>query len=68
MSASALATVTAYAVLAGLALGLELLGRRQPGEYSTLGTVLTWALRRRSTQLAVVFVWWWLGWHLTTAR
>ncbi|MEZ5095512.1 MAG: DUF6186 family protein [Nocardioides sp.] len=68
MSASAQLTVTAYAVLAASVLLLGVAGSRRPTEVASIGRVLTWALRRRPTQLVVVFVWWWLGWHLVTAR
>lgn len=68
MSLSALLTVSAYAVLAAALLALEVAGARHPERFATAGRLLTWAMRRRSTQLGILFVWWWVGWHLVTAR
>ena len=65
---SAGVTACAYGALAVLAVGLQVLGVLRPERYPTLGRVLTWAMRRRSTQIGLVFAWWWLGWHFLTAR
>ena len=65
---SATATVTAYVVLAVLGLSLQVAGVLAPDRWPTLGRVLTFALRRRSTQLGLLLAWWWVGWHLVTDR
>ncbi len=65
---SATATVAAYVVLGGLGLALQLAGMLAPDRWSTLGRVLAFALHRRSTQVGLVLVWWWLGWHEVTNR
>ncbi len=61
-------TVTAYTSALVALIALEVTARVRPGSVPTLGGVLTWALRRRSTQLGLVLLWWWLGWHFTTNR
>ena len=65
---SAQVTVLLYAAVGVMLLGLEVVGRLRPEKYSAVGRVLTWAMRRRSTQLGVLLVWWWLGWHFVTNR
>ncbi len=65
---SAATTATAYAAVGVLAVTLQVLGVLRPARFPTLARVLTWAMRRRSTQLGLVFAWWWLGWHFLTAR
>ena len=61
-------TVAAYSCVAAVAVAVEVLAHVRPGLVPPLGQVLTWAMRRRSTQLGLVFAWWWLGWHFATAR
>jgi Family of unknown function (DUF6186) len=68
MSTAAAVTVTAYLTAAVACVALQLWARRHPDRATTLGGLVTWAMRRRATQLAVVFVWWWFGWHLVTQR
>jgi len=65
---SAAVTAGAYAAVGVLAVALQVLGVLRPARFATLGRVLTWAMRRRSTQIGLVFAWWWLGWHFLTAR
>lgn len=62
------ATVTAYSVVLGAGVLLQVAALVRPGSVPSLGRVLTWALRRRPTQLGLLFGWWWLGWHFATAR
>ena len=65
---TATAIVAAYLLLAALGLALQVAGIVAPDRWSTLGRVLTFALHRRSSQLGLVLVWWWVGWHLVTNR
>lgn len=62
------ATVAAYLAVVSVGLVAELVALRSPRLWSGLGQVVTWALRRRSTQLGLLLAWWWLGWHWATAR
>jgi CII-binding regulator of phage lambda lysogenization HflD len=61
-------TVAAYAVVVAAAVAVQALALTGRVDVPSLGRVLTWALRRRSTQIGLVFAWWWLGWHFVTAR
>lgn len=61
-------TYTAYGLIAGVALLLQAAAYWVPHRVPSLGTVLTWAMRRRSAQFGIVLAWWWLGWHFVTAR
>lgn len=61
-------TVTAYGLVLVGALVATLVARRRPDVLGGLGVVVTWAMRRRSTQLFLLLTWWWLGWHLVTSR
>lgn len=62
------ATWTAYAVIAFTAVAVQVTAQRRPQTVATIGRVVSWAMRRRSTQLGLLLAWWWLGWHLVTAR
>jgi Family of unknown function (DUF6186) len=62
------ATVAAYAAVLVLGVVAELVALTAPRLWAGFGQVLTWALRRRSTQLGLVLAWWWLGWHWATGR
>lgn len=61
-------TVTAYLGVLGLALAVEVVAFATPRLWASFGQVVTWALRRRSTQLGLLLAWWWLGWHWVTQR
>jgi hypothetical protein len=65
---SHLATLVAYAAVGLLALAVELAALLAPHSMPRFGDVVTWALRRRSTQLGLLLLWWWLGWHWVTGR
>lgn len=61
-------TVAAYAAIAVLTILAEVAAGLGWWRLPRLGTTVTWALRRRSTQLGLLLAWWWLGWHFVTAR
>ena len=63
-----LLTWAVYGLVVVLAFGTQVVGRARPARAPTLGRVVTWAMRRRSTQLGLLLAWWWLGWHFVTAR
>lgn len=62
------AAVTAYAVVGLLILLLEVLARWHVGSLVPLRRVVRRGLRHRSTQLGLLFAWWWLGWHFISDR
>lgn len=61
-------TIAAYGAVLAVAVTVQLLAMREGSGLPTLGRVLNWALRRRSTQLGMLVVWWWVGWHWVTVR
>lgn len=61
-------TVAAFVLVGALAVALQVLAVRHPDRVPALGTVLTFAMGRRSSQIGLVFAWWWVGWHFLTAR
>jgi hypothetical protein len=61
-------TVAAYAGVLMLGVVAELAAMTRPRLWAGFGQVVTWALRRRCTQLGLLLAWWWLGWHWVTAR
>jgi hypothetical protein len=54
-------TIAGYVVLGGAALLLVVAGRL--GVLARSGAVLDALLARRATQLLLVLLWAWLGWH-----
>ena len=52
-------------ILAGF--GFWLAGRLRPDLVAPLGQLVARIMHHRNTRLALVVVWWWLGWHFFTA-
>jgi hypothetical protein len=44
-----------------------LIGRLKPQFVAPLGQLVARIMHNRNTRLALVVVWWWLGWHFFTA-
>lgn len=61
-------TVAAYLVLVVAAAGAAVTTWLRPDLIARPGRVVTWAMRRRTTQLGLLLAWWWLGWHFLTSR
>jgi hypothetical protein len=57
-------TLAGYAVLAAVAIGLEIAARRGRGRGATLGEALDGLVRRWPVRLLVLAVWLWVGWHV----
>jgi Family of unknown function (DUF6186) len=55
-------TLAGYAVLLGVAVGLEVAARRGSG--ATLGEALRRLVRRWPVRLLVLAAWLWFGWHV----
>ncbi|MEY5057984.1 MAG: hypothetical protein RI987_788 [Actinomycetota bacterium] len=51
-------------ILAGFAAWL--LGRLRPDLISPFGDLIARIMHNRNTRIAVIVVWWWLGWHFFT--
>jgi hypothetical protein len=63
-----LATLAIYVALLLTTVVMVAVSRARPAALPRLGQVVTWAMRRRTTQVALVLAWWWLGWHFVTLR
>lgn len=61
-------TIGTYVLLGGVLVAAAVVALVRPGMLSRPGQVVTWALRRRTTQLGLLLAWWWLGWHFVTLR
>jgi hypothetical protein len=44
-----------------------LLPKFRPGALSPIGELVERIMHNRNTRIAVIAVWWWLGWHFFTA-
>ena len=51
-------------ILAGFAAWL--FGRLRPDLISPFGDLIARIMHNRNTRIAVIVVWWWLGWHFFT--
>ena len=61
--------ITTVFVLLGAALvGVELVARRAPARFATVGVTARWILQRRSARVAILVFWWWVGWHFLIER
>lgn len=60
------ATWAAYGLILLAGIVSQLAALRNPERASRIGRVVTWAMRRRATQLGLLLAWWWLGWHFIT--
>ncbi len=56
--------IIAYVVLLGVLIALVVGARHSAGSIVTGGQVLLAIRRRLVGRIALVLVWWWLGWHL----
>ncbi|MEN9970317.1 MAG: hypothetical protein RLZZ229_525 [Actinomycetota bacterium] len=43
-----------------------LLGRFRPDIISPFGDLIARIMHNRNTRIAVIVIWWWLGWHFFT--
>jgi Family of unknown function (DUF6186) len=58
--------VIEYLAAIAVAAVLWLAGRRWPEKLAPIGKVVDRLMHRRGSRLAVVIIWWWLGWHFFT--
>jgi hypothetical protein len=56
-------TIAGYIAVAVVALVLDLAARRPHSRLATIGDVYSKLSARRIGRVAVMFSWWWLGWH-----
>lgn len=56
-------TVTAYLAALLAAVALDLTSRREGSRLASVADVFSRLSARRAGRVAVIFGWWWLGWH-----
>ena len=57
-------TISGYALLVVVGVGLDAWGRRERSPVSPLGVLLRRVTRDRRTRLTILTAWWWVGLHL----
>lgn len=55
-----------YSVVILLGFGAWALGRVRPDLLAPLGGLISRLMHHRNTRLALMIIWWWLGWHFFT--
>lgn len=55
--------IAGYLAVIVVAVALDLAARRGGSRLPTIGDVASKLSARRSGRVAVMFAWWWLGWH-----
>jgi hypothetical protein len=60
---SRLVTEIGFGVIVFAAVALWLASHLFPKKIPPLTTVLAALMRKRSTRIALVLAWWWVGWH-----
>ena len=63
MSSGAI-TMWGFAAIGAAIPAVELAARRPGSRIPTLGELAGFVMRERWGRLGVLFVWWWIGWHL----
>jgi hypothetical protein len=56
-------TIAGFVAIGLSAVVLEIVARRGLARLPTFGALVSWAVRTRGAQFAVVLAWWWLGAH-----
>lgn len=60
---SATFTMLGYAVLLLLGLSIWFFSRIKPNLVAPIGVLIDRLMHRRRTRIALIAIWWWLGWH-----
>jgi hypothetical protein len=58
-----LVTELGFLLIVLAAIGLAVGSHLKPARVPKLTSVLAVAMRRRTTRILFVLVWWWVGWH-----
>lgn len=60
--------ITSFLSVIAAAIGLWAYSRKHPTKILPVDELLNHVLHTRPTRVALVLVWWWLGWHYLAAR
>lgn len=55
--------ITGYLVAVGLGLAIWLLTHFEVLKLTKVGDLMERILHHRTTRLAIILAWWWVGWH-----
>lgn len=55
-----------YSVVICLGLVAWIFGRLKPQVVAPLGELISRLMHHRNTRIALMVIWWWLGWHFFT--
>ncbi len=55
--------ITGYLVLLGLGIALWLLSKFERIRLHKVGVLMDRILHHRTTRVAIILGWWWVGWH-----
>jgi hypothetical protein len=55
-----------YVAVIILGLAAWIFGRIRPNLLAPLGDLISRLMHHRNTRLALMVIWWWLGWHFFT--
>lgn len=55
-----------YSVVILLGFALWIFGRIRPHIIAPLGELVSRLMHHRNTRIALMVIWWWLGWHFFT--
>lgn len=55
-----------YLGVIAIGFAVWILGRLRPDWIAPLGDLVARLMHNRNTRLAIMVVWWWLGWHFFT--
>jgi hypothetical protein len=56
-----------FGVIVALFAAVEVGSRRPGSHWAAVSLLAAGVLGRRSTRVAVIVVWWWIGWHFLVA-
>lgn len=59
----AVIVITGYLVAVGLGLAIWLLTHFEVLKLTKVGDLMERILHHRTTRLAIILAWWWIGWH-----
>lgn len=55
--------IIGYLVFVGLGIALWLLSKFDAIKLHKVGTLMDRILHHRTTRVAIILAWWWVGWH-----
>ena len=60
--------VIEYVAVILIGVAVWVIGRVRPDKMAPFGDLIDRVMHHRNTRLALMVVWWWLGWHFFTDK